>query len=277
MTTDEPPARKRYGQHFLHDPGVLERMVASLDPAPGDCFLEIGPGTGALTHMLLARVPHLHAVEIDRRLVAHLRLRYGPDRLSLLESDALRLDITALAATLGQRLRVVGNLPYNVSTPLLFHCLRHAGAVRDLHVLLQREVVLRMVARPSTPDYGRLTVTLAARASADSLFEVGPGAFRPPPQVRSRWVRLLPFETEPFPGAWDTAFPETVAAAFQKRRKTLANALLPLLPSEEIRSLGIDPQRRAETLGPDDYGRLARAVSRIRAAAGAKTPGPESS
>jgi 16S rRNA (adenine1518-N6/adenine1519-N6)-dimethyltransferase len=266
MSTDEPRARKRYGQHFLHDRGVLERMVASLDPGVEDRFLEIGPGAGALTGALLERVSHLHAVEIDPRLVDYLRDRFEPGRLTVLENDALRLDITALARAFGQPLRVVGNLPYNVSTPLLFHCLQHVTAIHDMHVLLQREVVLRMIARPATADYGRLTVTLAARAAVVSLFEVGPGAFRPPPRVRSRWIRLVPFRAEPFPGAWEPVFAETVAAAFQKRRKTLANALAPLLSDREIRALDLDPRRRAETLDPEEYGRLARAVSRLREA-----------
>ena len=264
MDKHEPAARKRYGQHFLHDPAVLARMVASVEPAPDDRLLEIGPGTGALTQTLLERVPRLHAVEIDRRLVAHLRSLYGTDRLVLLECDARDVDITALANHLGQRVRVVGNLPYNISTPLLFHCLGHAAAIQDLHVLLQREVVLRMIARPSTPEYGRLTVTVASCAKAESLFEIGPGAFRPPPEVRSRWVRLVPYRSEPFPGAWDQAFADVVAAAFQKRRKTLANALRPLLLKEEIQAVGLDPQLRAENLTPPDYGKLARAISFLR-------------
>jgi 16S rRNA (adenine1518-N6/adenine1519-N6)-dimethyltransferase len=261
---DEPPARKRYGQHFLHDPGVLERMVASLDPGIEDGILEIGPGTGALTEAILERVPHLHAVEIDGRLVAHLRLRFPPHRVTVLEDDALRIDFTSLARTLGRPVRVVGNLPYNVSSPLLFHCLRHTAAIQDMHVLLQREVALRMVARANTPDYGRLTVALAARASVESLFEVGPGAFRPPPRVRSRWVRLVPYSAEPFPGAWEPAFTEIVAQAFQKRRKTLANALRGLLSERVLHDLELDPRRRPETLEPEEFGRLACSVSRTR-------------
>lgn len=268
MILDEPQARKRYGQHFLHDPAVLERMVASLDPAVEDGVLEIGPGTGALTGVLLERVRHLYAVEIDHRLVAHLRLRFPAHRVTILEDDALRLDLTALSRALGRPVRVIGNLPYNVSSPLLFHCLAHAAAIRDMHVLLQREVVLRMAARANTPDYGRLTVALAARASVEPLFEVGSGAFRPPPRVRSRWVRLVPHAAEPFPGAWEPAFADIVARAFQKRRKTLANALAGLLPERTILDLGLDARRRPETLEPEEFGRLARSVSRTRGCSG---------
>jgi len=240
--------RKRFGQHFLHDPGVLARIVEAVAPAPGERIVEIGPGEGALTRALLARVPHLTAIEIDRDLAARLAAEFSSERLTLHCADALDFDFGALAPDV----RVVGNLPYNISTPLLFRIARYAGQVRDAHFMLQREVVERMVAQPSTPAYGRLSVMLQVRFRMRRLFNVAAGAFRPPPKVASALVRLEPLAT---PLACDeTRFAQIVRGAFSARRKTLRNAL-PLCPADYV-ALGLDPQLRPENLAPADYVRI---------------------
>src|SRR5262249_13884366 len=216
--------KKRLGQHFLHDPAVLRRIVGAIAPAADDRIVEIGPGRGALTRLLLERVERLDVVEIDRELAASLPDTVGnPDKLVVHTGDALDFDFASLAAGPGS-LRVVGNLPYNVSTPLLFHLLEFRDAIRDLHVMLQREVVERMTARPGGKDYGRLTVMLAAAARCDALFDVGPGAFQPPPKVWSTVVRITPRAPDfAIPDA--TRFAALVPHLFSMRRKTLARSL----------------------------------------------------
>lgn len=251
-------ARKRFGQNFLHDPHVIAQIVEAIDPQPGDALVEIGPGRGALTEPLLEICPRLDAIEIDRDLAAALRERFGTRGLTLHACDALKFDFPALAATRGRPLRVIGNLPYNVSTPLLFHLLAAREAITDLHVMLQREVIERICAAPDTGEYGRLTVMLAPWVRAEHLFDVGPGAFRPAPQVWSAVARLTVRETAAFPV--DARYARVVAAAFSQRRKTLRNALRPLLDAEAITSCGIDPGARPETLSPEQFGRLASAV-----------------
>jgi len=234
---------------------VLARIVDAIAPGAGDAIVEIGPGEGALTRVLLARVPHLTAIEIDRDLAARLALEFASERLSVHCADALDFDFGALAPDA----RVVGNLPYNISTPLLFRLARAAHRVRDMHFMLQREVVERMVAQPSTPAYGRLSVMLQTRFRMQRLFNVSRGAFRPPPKVESALVRLEPLGT---PLACDeTRFAEIVRGAFSARRKTLRNAL-PLRP-EDYPALGLDPQLRPENLAPADYVRITlRAAAR---------------
>ncbi len=244
--------RKRFGQHFLHDPGVLKRIVDAVAPARGDAIVEIGPGEGALTRPLLERVEHVTAIEIDRDLAASLTQEFSPQRLSLVVADVLDFDFSVLPADL----RIVGNLPYNISTPILFNLARHAGRVRDMHFMLQREVVERMVARHSTPNYGRLSVMLQTRFTMHKLFNVGPGAFRPPPKVDSAVVRLEPL---PDAVACDEAVLEKIVRdAFSARRKTLRNAV-PLEP-QDYKFLGIDPKLRPENLSPPDYVRIARRI-----------------
>jgi 16S rRNA (adenine1518-N6/adenine1519-N6)-dimethyltransferase len=238
--------RKRFGQHFLHDPGVLGRIVEAIGPARGDVVVEIGPGEGALTRPLLERLDRLTAIEIDRDLVARLSAEFPPERLSVLCADALEVDFSSLPSGI----RIVGNLPYNISTPLLFHLARFAGHVRDLHFLLQREVVERMVAKPSTPEYGRLSVMLQVRFAMQKLFAVAPGAFRPPPKVDSALVRMTPLAGVAIP----ETFAEIVRKAFSARRKTLRNAL-PLKPGH-YEELGINPALRPENLSPGDYLRI---------------------
>ncbi len=259
-----PPRRKRFGQHFLHDPRVIERIVHAIDARPGEHLVEIGPGRGALTAALLGRAGGtLDAIEIDRDLAAQLRERFGTGSgLLLHECDALEFDYSALARERGARLRIVGNLPYNISTPLLFRLLQHGAAIVDVTVMLQREVVDRMAAQPGGRDYGRLTVMLTPQAQIERLFEVGPGAFQPPPRVWSAVVRLTMRAQPPF--AVSPQFATVVAAAFAQRRKTLRNGLSQLLPREAISACGIDPGARPETLTAQDFNTLARALDRAR-------------
>ncbi len=259
-----PPRRRRFGQHFLHDPGVIERIVRALAPQPGDHLVEIGPGHGALTRHLLA-VPgvSLDAIEIDRDLAARLRPGFAesPHR-QLHQADALEFDFGALARARGGRLRLVGNLPYNISTPLLFHLLEHSDALIDLHVMLQREVVARLAAAPGSRDYGRLGIMLSPALDLERLFDVGPGAFQPPPRVWSAVVRARVRRTPRF--AVSAHFAPIVAAAFAQRRKTLRNALSAFFTREQISACGLDPGARPETLTPEAFNALAQTLDRAR-------------
>ena len=251
-----PAPRKRFGQHFLHDPAVLERIVTAVAPRGEDALVEIGPGRGALTACLL-RSPcrSLDAVEIDRELAALLRGRFaGEPRFTLHECDALRFDFAALTAARG-RLRMVGNLPYNISTPLLFHLLASAPSIIDMHVMLQREVIERMAAAPGDSAYGRLTVMLAPWVRVERLFDVGPGAFQPPPRVWSAVARLTVRPTPRFPV--HPGYARLVAAAFAHRRKTLRNALRGLVSAAQIEQCGVDPGARPETVAPETFNALA--------------------
>jgi 16S rRNA (adenine1518-N6/adenine1519-N6)-dimethyltransferase len=255
----EHRARKRFGQHFLHDRGVIQRILAALEPQPGDTIVEIGPGLGALTRPLLERCSPLHVIELDRDLAARLRAGLPPEQLVVHEADALKFDFCALAA--GKRLRVVGNLPYNISTPLLFHLLDQGDCISDMLFMLQKEVVERMAAAAGSKDYGRLSVMIQCRLRVEKLFDVRPGAFTPPPRVDSAVVRLVP-HTVP-PAVIDNAdvFASVVRAAFGQRRKTLRNTLKGLLSPEDMQSLGIDPMRRAETLSLAEFARLANTLA----------------
>ena len=256
-------ARKRFGQHFLHDPLAIERIVAAIAPHPGDALVEIGPGRGALTRPLLAAVAALDVIEIDRDLVAALRRDFAAmPGLRVHEGDALKFDYSALAQMRGQRLRLIGNLPYNISTPLLFHLLGAAEHVADMHFMLQKEVVDRIVAAPGSRQYGRLGVMLAPRVQAQKLLDIGPGAFKPAPQVHSAVVRLQ-VRAAPPPWAAEPHYGAVVSAAFGQRRKTLRNALSGLLSAEQIAATGIDPGARAETLAPEKFGALALAVAAV--------------
>ena len=228
--------RKRFGQHFLHDPRVLAHLVEALGLSKDDFVVEIGPGEGALTHRLLDKVGRLEVIEIDRDLAARL------EKVKVHVADALEFDYSIFP----KGVRIVGNLPYNISTPLLFHLARYAERVRDLHFMLQLEVVERMVAAPSTPAYGRLSVALQARFRMKKLFNVGKGAFRPPPKVESAVVRL-----EPLPEILKID-EDLLRRAFSARRKTLKNAL----PGANFAAAGIDPTLRPENLSPADYARL---------------------
>ena len=251
--------RKRFGQHFLHDRSVLERLVSEIDPKPDQALVEIGPGRGALTERLMRRPRTLDAVEIDRDLAALLRERFaGIPGFELHVADALQFDFAALARTRGARLRVIGNLPYNISTPLLFHVAAAHEHIDDLHVMLQKEVIDRIVAAPGSGEYGRLTVMLAPWIEARHLFDVGPGAFTPPPRVWSAVARLTVRREPAF--TVPPTFARTVSAAFSQRRKTLRNALRSLMDAESIVAAGIDPGARPETLAPAQFAALAARV-----------------
>jgi 16S rRNA (adenine1518-N6/adenine1519-N6)-dimethyltransferase len=252
-------ARKRFGQHFLHDRGVLERIARELQLSADDSLVEIGPGRGALTGLLIGRTRQFDAIEIDRDLAAALNERWGATAgFTLHQADALDFDFRQLAAQRGQRLRVVGNLPYNISTPLLFHLAAAHEAIDDLHVMLQKEVIDRIAAAPGSSQYGRLTVMLAPWFEATHLFDVGPGAFSPPPRVWSAVARLKVRRTPAFD--LPPAFARTVSAAFSQRRKTLRNALRSVMELDAIVAAGIDPSVRPETLSPSDFARLAAQV-----------------
>jgi len=251
-------ARKRFGQHFLADPHYVERIVAAIAPKLGENIVEIGPGLGALTGSLIERAGHITAVEIDRDLAARLRDQFATSRLTLHEGDALDFDFSSL----GPELRVVGNLPYNISSPLLFRLAHHEGELRDVHVMLQREVVARMTAAPATEDYGRLTVMLQARFAIARLFVVPPGAFRPPPKVDSAIARLIPLHRAKPAITNEALFARVVAAAFAQRRKTLRNALANICSESALRDVEIDPAVRGETLSVGQFVRLANALAR---------------
>jgi 16S rRNA (adenine1518-N6/adenine1519-N6)-dimethyltransferase len=233
------------------------RVDAAIDPQPGDNLVEIGPGLAALTGALIEGAGRIAAIEIDRDLAARLRERFTADRLALHEADALAFDFSSL----GDSLRVVGNLPYNISSPLLFHLAAFETHLRDVHVMLQREVVARMTAAPGTPDYGRLTVMLQALFRVTRLFTVPAGAFRPAPKVESAVARLVPLGAERPAIADEALFARIVAAAFGQRRKTLRNALSAIADQEALRAAGIDPRARGETLGVDDFVRLTRSIA----------------
>lgn len=255
-------ARKRFGQHFLHDPAVISRIVAAIDPRPQDTMVEIGPGLGALTLPLLQTLDELHVVEIDRDAIRHLRTSVpDPAKLHIHEGDALRFDVSAVC-TAARKVRVVGNLPYNISTPLLFHLLRQRAAIADMHFMLQKEVVDRMAAAAGSDDYGRLSVMLAPSLRVEPLFDIGPGAFRPPPRVTSTFVRLTPHCQPPFELEHPREFEMIVAAAFSQRRKTLRNALKALLEESDILAANVDPTLRAEVLHAAQFAALADQLAR---------------
>ena len=249
--------RKRFGQHFLEDRGVVEQMVAAIGPRHGERFVEIGPGLGALTVPLLQHLEHLDVVEIDRDIVRELRVRHPANLLTIHEGDALEFNFAAI----GRDLRVVGNLPYNISTALLFHLTGHAGSLRDAHFMLQREVVDRMSAQPGSSEYGRLSVMLQYRWSIHSLFNVPPSAFRPAPKVWSSVVRMTPHVDLPHIANDENLFAEVVMRAFGQRRKTLRNTLGEKLAASDFERLGIDPVARGETLHVADFVRIANLIT----------------
>jgi len=253
--------RKRFGQNFLHDPGVIDHIIQVIDPRPDQHFVEIGPGLGALTRPLLSAAGELDVVEIDRDIIPLLRescSAYGELRIH--NQDALKFDFSSLAAD--HSLRVIGNLPYNISSPLIFHLLTQLAVIRDMHFMLQKEVAQRLAAAPGTKQYGRLSVMVQCLCAVELLFTVGPGAFKPAPKVESAVVRLNPHRQPPVRIADKKRFAAVVNQAFSQRRKTLRNALKGLLSAEQIAALAIDPRRRPETLSLADYALLSNAVQR---------------
>jgi len=251
--------RKRFGQHFLTDPGVIDAIVRAIDPQPGDTIVEIGPGHGAITEPLAKKAGKLHCIELDRDLAAALRHRFsGTEIVTIHEADALNFDFCAL----GHSLRIVGNLPYNISTPLLFHLIDHRDCIADMYFMLQKEVVDRMTAAPGNKAYGRLGIMLGCHLGVEALFDVGPQCFDPPPAVTSAVVRLAPLQDEEPAIDDEDLLGRLVATAFSQRRKTVRNALKTVLDEAELRSLGIDPGKRPESLPVSDYVALANYVSR---------------
>ena len=252
--------RKRFGQHFLHDASILQRIVQAIAPQPGERVVEIGPGEGALTLPLLRALGHLCVIELDRDLVPRLRAAAaGVGELEIVNADVLGVDLGALAH--GQPLRVVGNLPYNISSPILFHCLDHLDAIRDMHFMLQKEVVERMAAAPGSKVYGRLSVMLQLACRVEPLLDVPPGAFRPPPKVDSAVVRMIPRAVADLPEVDLDVFEAVVAQAFSQRRKMLRNTLHSYRDRVDFESIGFDLTRRAEDVPVDEYVALARAIS----------------
>lgn len=252
-----PRPKKRFGQHFLTDRHYLRRIVEAIAPRPGEPLVEIGPGTGLLTDQLVERAGHLHVIEIDRELAAALRARWPADRLTVHESDVLEFDLGSLPAPL----RVAGNLPYNVSTPILFQVAAAADRIVDATFMLQKEVVDRMVAAPATEAYGRLSVMLQARFAMDKLFDVPPGAFTPPPKVDSAVVRMVPLGAGRRRARDEELFARLVTAAFSQRRKTLRNAVRALAGEADLAAAGLDGTRRGETLSVDEFMSLADVIS----------------
>ena len=242
--------RKRFGQNFLTDQAILSEIIRAIVPAAGDTMVEIGPGQGAMTTLLLKSLSRLHVVELDRDLVALLQKKFSADKLIVHAGDALQFDFGAIAPEQG-KLRIVGNLPYNISSPLLFHLTQYAQQVEDQHFMLQKEVVQRMVASPGGKDYGRLSVMLQWRYQMELLFIVPPSAFDPPPKVDSAIVRMRPIAT---PLACEqTRLEQVVTQAFSQRRKVIRNSLSSLFAEEQLIAAGIDPQARPETIPLEQY------------------------
>ena len=248
-------ARKRFGQNFLHDIGVIQRIIDSVNPKPGDNIVEIGPGLGALTEHLFEAAGTIHVVELDRDLVERLQRRFGnEENFHIHSSDALKFDFSTLASN--GKLRIVGNLPYNISTPLLFHLIDQIDSIQDIHCMLQKEVVDRICAGPGDNNYGRLSIMLQYHCQAQHLFNVGADAFQPPPKVESAILRLTPHAQQHVMIDDKKLFAQLVSQAFNQRRKTLRNSLKNYLSAEAIESLDINPSARPETLSLDDFARL---------------------
>ncbi len=255
------PAKKQFGQHFLADRYYVDKIVMAVNPVAGDNLVEIGPGQGAITFPLLRKHPRLTVIEFDRDLIAPLAAAAAPlGELTILHRDVLQVDFSALAEP-GRKIRLVGNLPYNISSPILFHALEHAAAISDMTFMLQKEVVDRMAAGPGSKVYGRLSVMLQAYCRVDSLFIVPPGAFRPPPKVDSAVARLVPHDPATI-GINDPArFAEVVRAAFGQRRKTLRNALNGVCTAEQFAAAGVRPEARAEQIEVAQFIALANAAA----------------
>jgi len=250
-------ARKRFGQHFLTDPGVIDAIIAAVAARDDQTVVEIGPGQGAITKSLASRAKVLHAIELDRDLVASLKRSFdASDNVIIHEADALKFDFGAL----GTSLRIVGNLPYNISTPLLFHLLEFREHILDMHFMLQKEVVDRMAAPPGSKTYGRLSVMLGCKFAIDALFDVDRLAFEPPPAVTSAVVRLAPLPAETYAIDDEEKFSRVVAQAFSQRRKTIRNSLRSVANEALLESVGIDPGLRPEAIAIADYVRLANTL-----------------
>lgn len=255
--------RKRFGQHFLHDQHVIKKIVTAIMPTLDDNLVEIGPGLGALTTHILPLVNSLSVVELDRDVIPILLdncASVSTNQPVIYQADALCFDFKQLF-TQDKKLRLIGNLPYNISTPLLFHLLKNANIIQDMHFMLQKEVVDRMAAKPQQASYGRLSVMLQYHCQVQTLFTVKPGAFRPPPKVDSAVVRLIPHPTLPFTTLNYELFSEIVRLAFNQRRKTLRNCLKTLTSADKLEEIDINPQQRAETLLVEDYVKISNHIT----------------
>jgi len=253
--------RKRFGQNFLHDKMVIQRIVNNINPRQGDDIVEIGPGEGALTELVLDKIGAMDVVELDRDLIPLLKIKFvTQDGLSIHQADALKFDFCSLQKD-DKKIRVIGNLPYNISTPLLFHLFEQHHCIEDMHFMLQKEVVDRIVANPGDSAYGRLSIMLQYYCRAEYVFTVKPGAFKPAPKVDSAIVRLIPHETPPVEINDFDEFSKLVNFAFTQRRKTLRNILKGKLDSEQIEALGIEPTIRPERLSLEDFTMLANAIN----------------
>lgn len=254
--------KKRFGQHFLNDYSVIENLIREINPKTDDNIVEIGPGLGALTFPMLEKIDTLNVVEIDRDVIARLEQRNDP-RLTIHGVDALQFDFSSIIKS-SEKLRVVGNLPYNISTPLIFHLLSYKQQISDMHFMLQNEVVKRITAEPNTKAYGRLSVMAQYHCKTEYLFFVGPESFDPPPKVDSAILRISPWENPTDKADNEEHLSEIVAQAFSMRRKTLRNNLKKTITAEQIESLGIDPGQRAENLTTSDFVKLSNLMTELR-------------
>ena len=244
--------KKRFGQHFLHDQNIIQKMIYAVNPKPEEKLIEIGPGLGALTFPLLEHIGKLEVVEIDRDVIQHLA-NHGRERLTIHNVDALRFDFSKLYDDSVGKLRIVGNLPYNISTPLLFHLLESREQIEDMHFMLQKEVVDRLIAEPGGKDYGRLSIMAQYYCQTEYLFYVPPAAFNPPPKVDSAVLRIKPWDELPYVANDHKRLSQLVVEAFSKRRKTLRNSLKKMLTAEQIESVGVDPSLRPEQISVEDF------------------------
>ena len=251
-------AKKRFGQNFLTDQAIISSLVDAIAPKANDLMVEIGPGLGALTQPLMQQLDMLHVVEVDRDIITWMEKTYVQKKITIHNSDALKFDFSSL----GSAIRVVGNLPYNISTPILFHLLDNVPVIIDMHFMLQKEVVERMVAEPSTAAYGRLSVMLQYRLQMEYLFTVPPEAFDPAPKVESAFVRCVPHAVLPYPAQDEALFAQVVTAAFSQRRKTLRNTLKGLLDDDGFKALDLDSQLRAENLSVADFVKISNHLSK---------------
>lgn len=257
-----PPhrARKRFGQHFLHDQNIIRKLISAINPKPTDRLIEIGPGQGALTYPLLERCGELTAIELDRDLIPILQQQAKSiGQLNLINMDILKFDLSSLS--LQPPYRVVGNLPYNISTPLMFHLLEHSELIEDMHFMVQKEVAQRIIAQPHNKHYGRLSVMMAYHCQSEYLFDVPPGCFTPPPKVDSAIIRLRPHAKIPVQVSDKSMLETVVQTAFNQRRKTIGNSLKKLIDKSIIESLSIDPKARAENLSLHEFALISEAVA----------------
>lgn len=261
----KPPAhraRKRFGQHFLHDHNIIRKMLSAINPKPADQLIEIGPGHGALTYPLLERCGQLIAIELDRDLIPILQQQAKCiGELQLINQDILKFDLASLA--LEPPYRLVGNLPYNISTPLMFHLLEHSELIQDMHFMVQKEVAERIIARPHNKKYGRLSVMMQYHCQSEYVFDVPPGCFSPPPKVDSAIIRLIPHSAAPVQVNDLSRFEQVVQIAFNQRRKTIGNSLKNLIDKSTIESLGVDPKARAENLSLEEFALISGVANKI--------------